>query len=135
MEVPDETIALERLLGNGDSKAAVLEQFLRTVVVVPIVGSSDNGVSPLLSATELGTLALAFTTGDQALQVADKTSIMSTMTGVALVATLPAGIGIALMGSEGNAAFDERLLLQVREDLLARAQTDNKGDNGHSTLQ
>ncbi|NTV39805.1 MAG: hypothetical protein HGA51_07605 [Demequinaceae bacterium] len=126
MEFPEETIALERLLGGGDSKAAVLEQFLRTVVVVPIVGSSDNGTSPLLSATEFGTLALAFTTGDEALQVADKTTIMATMTGVALVATLPAGIGIALMGSEGNAAFDERLLLQVREDLLARARSNQQ---------
>lgn len=123
MEAPEETQVLERLLGAGDSKAAVLEQFLRTVVVVPIVASSDNGISPLLSATEFGTLALAFTTGDEALQVAEKTTIMATMTGVAMVSTLPTGIGIAVMGREGNAAFDERLLLQVRDDLRARARS------------
>ncbi len=124
MELPEATVALERLVKSGRSEFDVVQQFLRTVVVVPVVAPADGdsaGLAPLMSHHDGADVVLAFTTAEGAQEVADRTPYVLTVSGTSLILRLPDGIGIALFATEGNVSLAPALLREIRRDIASQA--------------
>jgi hypothetical protein len=122
--LPESTVALEALVAAHEATWDLVGQFLRTVVVVPVLAPHEPGgeMRPLTSVLDDTEVVLVFTTAEGAESVKDRTPYMATMPGVSLIMSLPDGVGIALLAESGNASLAPAMLTAVRNDLRAKAQ-------------
>ncbi len=127
MTSPESTLQLEALVGSHEATWDLVGQFLRTVVVVPVVAPEDTGtqMAPLTSQLDGTEVVLVFTTAEGAESVKDRTPLVATMPGVSLVMSLPDGVGIALLARSGNAHFPADVLTVVRKDLRSKTSRTN----------
>ncbi len=121
MNLPDETLALMRLLEAKADAIAVIQQLLRTTLVVPVTlpNGEQGGALPLTAERDGVMSVIAFVTPEDAEKVKDTTPYAVTMAGAAYIRQIPAGVGLVLFSGSGNAAFEPSLIEGIRGDLDA----------------
>lgn len=125
MSPVEATVELVNLIAARAAKTAVVDQMLRTVLVVPVlVPDSDHPdrLAPFTVSKGDVTDAVAFATVEDAEQVRDLIPYVISMAGVSLVLRLPDGVGLLLFSEHGNVAFEPSLLADIRSDMRALAE-------------
>ncbi len=120
MSLPSETVELNRLIAERGDKAAIVQQFLKAVIVVPVKLAADEhtgSVAPLTVERGGHENVVVFTTADGAKQVAGHTPDAMTMSGTSLVLRTPEGMGMLVFSDAGNVAFEPSLLAAIRRDM------------------
>ncbi|WP_061962975.1 MULTISPECIES: SseB family protein [Demequina] len=122
MNLPDETLELESLIKANSDKGLVVDQLLRSVVVVPVdvnVGDDSGNVTPVTVDRDGHSNVLAFTTAEGFEQMRSRTPNAITIPATSLILNTPDGFGLLLFSSVGNVALDPSVLHRIRTDLRA----------------
>ena len=119
MNLPADTVELMRLLEAKADAIAVIQQLLRTTLVVPVTlpNGEQGGAMPLTAERDGVMSVIAFATPEDAEKVKDTTPYAVTMAGAAYIRQIPAGVGLVLFSRSGNAAFEPSLIEGIRGDL------------------
>lgn len=130
MSLPAETEALEHLIASKTDKAAVVQQLLRTVIVVPVdIQEGDSGgIAPVTVTVDGRSSVVSFTRAEGAEEIKDRTPHVFTMPATGLILRIPDGLSLLLFTPVGNVDFDAQLLADIRADLRERATSDGSAD-------
>jgi len=130
MNLPSETVALEQLIAQRGDKTAVIDQLLRTVVVVPLdlITEGETGVAPVTINKDGVDSVVIFTRAEDAEEFRSRPSYAATMPATGLILRMPDGVGLLLFTPAGNAALEPSLLNAIRADLRERATSDGSAD-------
>lgn len=132
MTLPEENLRLEALVTNApqdvDGLVAVMQQALRTVLVLPSAVAFDSldGASPVMVPGDGFECVVAFTSLDAAQSVRSKTPYAASIPGDALIERLAPGLGLAIAAPTRTVVFDPPLLDSVRRDLVSRHAADEE---------
>lgn len=128
MSLPAETIELEALIQAHSDKGMIVDQLLKTVIVVPVdvqEGDDAGAVAPVTINHEGVESVVSFTTADGAEQIRDRAQNAMTISGIAMVLRIPQGLGLLLFSDHGNVAFDPALLQRIRSDIRAMSNNED----------
>lgn len=105
---------------DADSRGAAIEEFLRTVVVVPSAEPDGEAFTPMLARVGDDDVLVCFTSAEALAASSAPAASVLTMVGASLVLRTPPDVGLVVDAGGRVLAMRPTLVRAVRDDVVRR---------------